>query len=1124
MEKMMMKVIRVFFFSALMAGAASASYANELMKSPDGTLTVELQTGASGLGWTVSRNGSVVYTESNVCVNVGGKTLGATDRVKSIRQRSATETIRPTVPLKFKEMESSYNEATVNYGSYQLLLRVMNNAVAHRFVLAQKGEVKVADEQFLICPADGFTAHFQTAGSFNTSYEEPYQHKDVADWQREGSMATVPALLSDATDTQLLIGESDVDDYPRMFLHAANGGIAPVFPKAPLAWEPWGDRGERITQEADYIAKTSGRRALPWRFVVVTDSKGIIEQTVPIELARRSVLTDTEWIRPGKFSWEWWNGATPYGSDVHFKAGCNYDTYCYFADFAANYGIEYILLDEGWAKSTTDPFHGNDQLRLPELIDYCNTKGVKIALWLPWLTVHQHLDSLFQTYAEWGIPAVKIDFMDHADQWMVNFYKRVTAEAAKHHIIVDWHGSYTPAGLEQEYPNLVSYEGVRGLEQMSGCRPENTLFIPFIRNAVGPADFTPGGMTNMQPEVYRSERPNSAAMGTRAFQMALYVVLESGIQMLADNPTNYYQNDDCTRYIASVPTTWDETRALQAKVGEYLVVAKRKGVKWYVGAITNGTQRDIELSLDFLSSGPYRLTAFSDGSNADYQAMHYDKEEKSVTAATTLSLHLARNGGWAAVLSPDEEKTQAFGAEYIKMTADSTIPAGQSKRPPIEQRLFSSQVIDQKIEKVKQQLADNPYLAWMFENCFPNTLETTAHYSQLPNGDDDTFVYTGDIAAMWLRDSGAQVWPYVQFCNDDPALAKLIRGVILRQLKSINLDPYANAFYQDPAKVGEWQSDHTDMKPGIHERKYEIDSQCYPIRLAYEYWKVTGDASIFGEEWLKAVDNILAVFREQQHKEGTGRYRFRRNTDRQFDTVGWDGKGHPVKPVGLIASFFRPSDDATVFPFLVPSNFIAVTSLRKAAEILNTVNNKADKAAQCNALADEVEQALKKYAIVDHPKYGKIYAFEVDGYGSHLLMDDANVPSLLAMAYLGDVPLNDPIYQNTRRFVWSTDNPSFFRGKAGEGIGGPHIGYDMPWPMSIMMYAFTSQDDDEIRHCIEMLMRTDAGTGFIHESFHKDDALSYSRPWFAWQNTLFGELILKLIADGKAGLLNSCRR
>ena len=641
---------RINIYSILFLFSCIAMAGNETrITSPNGQIAVELRTDADGLSWTVSRGGKAVYSEANVTVNVGGKVLGNT-KVKSIRQRTASETIRPVVPLKFSEISYSYNEATLNFGTCQLLLRVMDNGVAHRFVLNQKGDVEIMDETFAIRPADGFTVHYQTCGSFNTSYEEPYQHKNIGEWQQDGKTATIPCLLSGADDTQLLIGESDVDDYPRLFLKAEGGAVTTTFPKAPITWEPRGDRGETITKEADYIAKTSGKRALPWRWVAVTDSKGIIEQTIPAQLSRRSVLEDTSWIQPGKFSWEWWNGATPFGPDVDFKAGCNYETYCYFADFAAKYGIEYVLLDEGWAKSTRDPFNGNDNLRLPDLIKYCNAKGVKLVLWLPWLTVEQNFDKLFKTYAEWGIPAVKIDFMDHADQWMVNFYKRVTAEAAKYHIIVDWHGSFTPAGLEQEYPNLVSYEGVLGLEQMGGCRPENTLFIPFIRNAVGPADFTPGGMNNMQPDKYRAGRPNSGAMGTRAFQMALYVVLESGVQMLADNPTRYYQNDDCTRYIASVPTVWDETRCLSAKAGEYLVVAKRKGQKWFVGAITNGTSRDLTLSLSFLASGNHKLTAFKDGVNADYQAMHYNKTEQSVTSGTSLNIHLAKNGGWAAVI------------------------------------------------------------------------------------------------------------------------------------------------------------------------------------------------------------------------------------------------------------------------------------------------------------------------------------------------------------------------------------------------------------------------------------------------------------------------------------------
>ncbi len=462
-----------------------------------------------------------------------------------------------------------------------------------------------------------------------------------------------------------------------------------------------------------------------------------------------------------------------------------------------------------------------------------------------------------------------------------------------------------------------------------------------------------------------------------------------------------------------------------------------------------------------------------------------------------------------------------YGREYISMTADTSMVL-KSKRPAEADRLFRSNAIDNKIKEVKRLLKGNPYLAWMFENCFPNTLETTVHYRKT-NGDDDTFVYTGDIHAMWLRDSGAQVWPYVRFANEDPELAHMLRGVILRQLRCLVIDPYANAFNDGPVG-GEWQSDMTDMKPELHERKYEIDSHCYVIRLAHEYWRVTGDSSIFGPLWEEAIALTVKTFREQQRRTGLGPYRFRRRTDRAFDTVGWDGWGHPVRPVGLIASVFRPSDDATIFPFLVPSNFMAVTSLRKAAQILSKVNHNVSLATECEQLAREVETALQKYAVVDHPKYGKIYAFEVDGFGSQLLMDDANVPSLLAMGYLGDVPMEDPIYQNTRRFVWSEDNPSFFRGKAGEGIGGPHVGYDMVWPMSIMMNVFTSQDDAEIKAGIEMLMRTDNHTGFIHESFNKDDASAYTRPWFAWQNTLFGELVLKLIDDGKLNLLLEARR
>ena len=474
-----------------------------------------------------------------------------------------------------------------------------------------------------------------------------------------------------------------------------------------------------------------------------------------------------------------------------------------------------------------------------------------------------------------------------------------------------------------------------------------------------------------------------------------------------------------------------------------------------------------------------------------------------------------------------EHKDLAAGGELvIKMGAEPKVwycaeePLEyEDQRPLPEDRLFTSKAVEDEIARVVGML-ENPRLKWMFANCYPNTLDTTVHPVESEDGLPDTFVYTGDIPAMWLRDSGAQVWPYLRYVNEDPELRKMIAGVIRRQFKCICVDPYANAFNVEPLGAHN-KTDWPEADPYVFERKWEIDSHCYPIRLAYEYWKKSGDETVFDAVWHEAMGKIVATLKEQQRKEGHGGYVFLRTTDRQLDTKCVVGRGNPVNPVGLIASAFRPSDDATTFEFLVPSNFMAVTSLRKAAEILREVNNEAELAQECLDLASEVEQALKEHAVCEHPEYGKIYAFEVDGFGSQFLMDDANVPSLLAMSYLGDVPADDPVYQNTRKFVWSEANPYFHRGPAGEGIGGPHIWSEVIWPMSIMMRAFTSDSDEEIQHCICQLMTTDAGTGFMHESFHKDNAEVFTREWFAWQNTLFGELILKIIDDGRLHVLNN---
>jgi meiotically up-regulated gene 157 (Mug157) protein len=430
-------------------------------------------------------------------------------------------------------------------------------------------------------------------------------------------------------------------------------------------------------------------------------------------------------------------------------------------------------------------------------------------------------------------------------------------------------------------------------------------------------------------------------------------------------------------------------------------------------------------------------------------------------------------------------------------------------RTPADKRNFTSTAVESVIAKFKSSV-NNKELGWLFENCFPNTLDTTVDFETI-NGKPDTYVITGDIDAMWLRDSTAQVWPYLNLVKEDDKLKQLIAGVINRQTKNILLDPYANAFYKDPAKISEWKDDLTKMQPGIHERKWEIDSLCYPIRLAFHYWKKTGDTAPFDASWKEAISLTLKTFKEQQRKDGKGGpYKFERRTSWATDGVPLGGYGYPAKPVGLIFSMFRPSDDATIFPFLIPANFFAVVSLRQAAEMLKAIYKDDALAQQCSVLADEVSKALQQYGIVQHAAFGKVYAYEVNGYGSFNLMDDANVPGLLSMPYLGAVKTSDPVYANTRRLLWSEHNPFFFKGSAGEGIGGPHVGVDMIWPLSLIIRGLTATNDQEIKQSIQILQRSNAGTGFMHEAFHKNDVKRFTRKWFAWANTIFGELLYEV--------------
>ena len=431
-----------------------------------------------------------------------------------------------------------------------------------------------------------------------------------------------------------------------------------------------------------------------------------------------------------------------------------------------------------------------------------------------------------------------------------------------------------------------------------------------------------------------------------------------------------------------------------------------------------------------------------------------------------------------------------------------------SRRPPANRRAFVSSAVEDTIAEIKRKIRCT-HLASLFENCYPNTLDTTVQLSER-DGKPDTFVITGDIPAMWLRDSTAQVLPYLQLATKDPKLQILFTGLIHRQADCILLDSYANAFYST-RKVGDFAKDLTVMRPGVHERKWEIDSLCYPIRLAYKYWRTTGDARPFDESWHQAARRIVATFREQQRFTNDGPYRFQRLTTQFYDDSPNQGLGNPTRKIGLLHSAFRPSDDACLLPFLIPSNMFAIVSLRQLQELSSTIFQDQNLADDSRRLADEIDAAIEKYAIVDHAEAGRVYAYEIDGFGNSLLMDDANVPSLLSLPYLGCCELEDPTYQRTRAFILSDDNPYFFRGVA-EGIGGPHVGPGMIWPLSIIMRALTSRDPNEIAHCLRMLMDTDAGMGFMHESFDARNPRNFTRPWFAWCNSLFGELVLRVAA------------
>jgi alpha-glucosidase len=620
--------------------------------SPGGSLTLVIDH-ANGVSFSVLLGSNKIIGKADIALLMKGASQQPGWALRNASEKLVREEIRPPFPMKFSTVKSDYRDVMLRFkNGVSIEFRLFDDGIAYRYLTSLKGEQEVINEQLELSFADEVQFHMQQPGSFKTSYEEPYVAKNIRDWQASGKMSELPWLGETAKGVKILMSETNLRDYPGMFFtpESANS-IKAIFPKVPMEFGDDGDRSQKILKEADYIAKTKGTRDYPWRYFLISNDEGaMLTNTMNARLAGPSQVADLSWIKPGQVSWEWWNGASPYGPDVNFEAGYNLDTYKYFIDFASKKGIRYILMDEGWAANTRDPFTPNPKVDVHQLVEYGKQKGVGIVLWLTWLTVEKNFN-LFKTFSDWGVKGVKIDFMDRSDQWMVNFYERVAKEAATHQLFVDFHGAFKPSGLEFLYPNVLSFEGVRGMEQMGGATPNNSLYLPFIRNSVGPMDYTPGAMISMQPEVYISKRPNSASIGTRCYQLALYVVFESGIQMLADNPTQYYKNPEATDFITSVPTTWDETKVLSAGLGEHVIVAKRKGDEWFIGGIRiDGDKwKTFKINLDFLDPGTqYKMNIFEDGINAPTQAMDYRHKESVVRKGDVFEVKLARNGGLAA--------------------------------------------------------------------------------------------------------------------------------------------------------------------------------------------------------------------------------------------------------------------------------------------------------------------------------------------------------------------------------------------------------------------------------------------------------------------------------------------
>lgn len=650
----------MFFYRFLLAASltgplcgGAAAQQSHTLRSPDGRIEVRIR-GGERLSYDVAVRGRTVMENSTASIRIDGTRLGVGVKVRGAKERAQDAWIDPQVKLKRARIHEQYNELRIEAeGGLAATFRAYNEGVAYRLETAlPAARVKVFDEEASFRFADDYTVYYPAEESFFSHNERTYAPRRLSAIA-PGTLGSLPAVV-DAGGVKLALAEADVEDYPGLWFRGIGGrGLDAAFPPYPRREVLRGDRNFRVVEAEDYIAETRGTRAYPWRLVAVAEKDGdLLTNPLAWLLQKPTQIADASWIRPGKVAWDWWNALNVYGVD--FRSGVNTASYKHFIDFAAKYGIEYIMLDEGWYK-LGNVLEVVPEVNMQEITSYAAQKKVGVILWVVWKTLADQMQAALDQYAKWGVKGIKVDFMQRDDQKLVNFYHELAREAAKRKMLVDYHGAQRPALMTRTWPNIINVEGVKGLEWSkwsAEIQPSHTVMLPFTRMLLGPMDFTPGAMRNAARGSFAALFQTPMSMGTRCHQLAMYVVYEAPLQMLSDSPSNYLREPEAMEFLAPVPTTWDETVVLDAQIGEFVAVARRHGKQWYVGAMTNWTERDLELRFDFLPQGELAMTSYEDGVNAHRVGSDFRMRKGKINRQTALKVHLAPGGGWAARITP----------------------------------------------------------------------------------------------------------------------------------------------------------------------------------------------------------------------------------------------------------------------------------------------------------------------------------------------------------------------------------------------------------------------------------------------------------------------------------------